>query len=315
MKNNENETQPNNEIDEILFEEQTKSYSILTLSIIIVASIGLIVGAWYIYKSYQNKNYDEVVVISADQDEIKTLPLDPGGMVVNNMDKDVYNTIDKNYKNNEKVEVLLPAAEEPINKKELLLAEMSPPVKQIDATSPAPVVPAAPAAPAAPDNKPEVVESPVTIEPKQKIAEPAIKSKPVIEQPQAPAKKKLEAKEAPTAIAQNSKSEEDSEEYIKPVTAVESKNKAKFASKPENFFKVQIASFKSVSDAEKEWKILTRKHPKILSSYQRYIVSKEIEGKGLFQRLQVGPFESESAAKKACSQFKEVGINCFIIKP
>ena len=298
MKNNENNDQQNEIMDEELFEEQTKSYSVATLSAIILVSAGLIAGAWYIYKSYQNKNYDEVVVVSADQEEIKVQPLDPGGMIVDNMDKDIYNTIDKNYKNNEKVEVLLPPSEEPIDKKDLLLADMSPSVKKMEE---APTPQDAPIPTAPPVAKTASVPAPET---KETIAKPLPKKAlPVVTPP------KLEE------ISSVASKAEEEVEYIKPVTKKESKQKPQFTKKPEASYKVQIASFKSASDAEKEWKILSKRFSKLLGSYQRYIVSKDIEGKGVFQRLQVGPFESESTAKKACSQFKEAGMKCFVVKP
>ncbi len=306
MKENDNNS--NEIMDEELFEEQTKSYSIVTLSVIILVSIGLIIAAWYIYKSYQTKNYDEVVVVSADQDEIKVQPSDPGGMVVNNMDKDVYDTIDKNRNKTEKAEILLPPAEEPINKKDLLLADMSPDVKKLEelpvaneatpiAQAPAPVVkieePKAPMV---------IAEDPKSIavsDSKMEHVQP-IKSTVVIKAPVVTPKEELAEK---------------TEEYIKPVTKKEPKSKPQFAKKLDKFYKVQIASFKSVSEAEREWKNISKRFSKVLNGYQHYIVSKDIEGKGIFQRLQVGPFESESDAKKACSSFKDSGMNCFIIKP
>ncbi len=277
-----NNEQQNEVTDEELFEEQTKSYSLITLAIIILSSIGLMVGAWYIYKSYQTKNYDEVVVVSADQDEIKAQPIDPGGMVVDNMDKDVYDTIDKNHKPSDKAEILLPPAEEPINKKDLLLADMSPAVKKLEEL---PVI----------DKAPPVTAPSPSVE----------KPKPAVIAPPAEPLKSIVIIKAP----------EKTEEYIKPVTKKESKNKPQFDKKMDKFYKVQIASFKSVSEAEREWKNMSRKFSKLLDGLQYYIVSKDIEGKGIFQRLQVGPFENEDSAKKACSNFKDAGMNCFIIKP
>ena len=310
MKENDNNIneQPKEIMDEELFEERTKSYSIVTLSIIILVSIGLMIAAWYIYKSYQTKNYDEVVVVSADQDEIKVQPSDPGGMVVNNMDKDDYDTIDKNRNKTEKAEILLPPAEEPINKKDLLLANMSPAVKKLEelpvANEPAPVAQAAPT-PVVKIEEPKALvmakEEPKVITASPKAEEKkSIKSTMVIKAPVVEPKEELTEK---------------TEEYIKPVTKKDPKSKPQFAKKLDKFYKVQIASFKSVSEAEREWKNMSKRFSKILDGYQYYIVSKDIEGKGIFQRLQVGPFESESDAKKACSSFKDAGMNCFIIKP
>lgn len=308
-------------IDEELFEEQTKNYSIVTLSIIILVSIGLMIGAWYIYKSYQTKNYDEVIVVSADDDEIKTQPADPGGMVVKNMDKDIYDNIDKHNKKTDKAEVLLPPAEEPIDKKDLFLADMSPAVKKldqaaevikeesVDVIAPAQETTTTEAAyeeklpeetvPDVTHGKPEVVISSSEVnseKPTETINVPVIK-------PADP--KKVEAKVMP----------KKTEEYIKPVTKKESKKKLEFVSKSDNSYKVQIASFKSVSDAEKSWKSMSKKYSNVLKGYKHYIVSKDIPGKGIFQRLQVGPFKDKELAQKACADFKDAGMNCFVINP
>jgi cell division protein FtsN len=287
-----NEQQQNEAIDQDLLETQGGGHGFVTLILIVLVIFVLAGGGWYLYKTYRNKNYDEVVVVAADKDEIKAQPLDPGGMVVDNMDKDIYNTIDKNYKEKEKLEVLLPPAEEPVDKKELLIAQMSPPVKEMDEK---------------PVEKPHpvpVVFTPLEMEIARQVTEKPKKH--VVAPPAVQEEVKIDA---PVHVAK------DSEEFIKPVTVKTAKAKPGIVKKKDKFYKVQIASFKSTSDAEKEWKILSKKHPSLLGEYQRFIVSKDIEGKGLFYRLQVGPFDMENDAKKACSQFKNVGMNCFIIKP
>lgn len=319
----ENTTKDQNQIiDEELFEEQTKSYSLATLSVIILVSIGLMVGAWYIYKSYQVKNYDEVIVVSADDDEIKVQPEDRGGMIVKNMDKDIYDTIDKTRKNNETVEILLPPSEEPIDKKDLLLSDMSPEVKKLKEP--------------AKDQKNEPVATPTkAIEKTDPMMAPKEESSQKVASPDAPktevtkpaiAPKEKAATSSVTIKAPEMKPKEikkttpkvepkKAEEYIKPVTKKESKKKPEFTQKSDNSYKVQIASFKSVSDAEKSWKSTSKRYSNVLKGYKHYIVSKDIPGKGIFQRLQVGPFMSKDSAQKACADFKDAGMNCFVINP
>lgn len=254
MKNN----QKNNKFDDLddsdIFLDSGKSCPTKTMFIWVIVLFIVILAGYFCYKSYSNNEYEEVIIISADEneDDNKAQPLDPGGMVVSNMDKDVYDSIDKTSKKNKaEVEVLLPPSEEPVDKKELTAKKVE------EAKS---------------DDNDASAETP----------------------------KKVTAK---------------NEDYIKPVTQTKSKKKNKFTKKPEKFYKVQIASFKSKKDAEKQWDLLSKRYKKLLSPYEHYIVSKDIEGKGIFQRLQVGPFENEAAARKACSEFKDTGLNCFIIKP
>lgn len=244
--------------------ESGKSYNITTLILIFIVAIGLMGTAWYIYNSYQDKPEGEILVISADMDEIKTKPVDPGGMVVDNMDKVVYDTIDKQIKDVPKGnEVILPPAEEPIDKKSLI-----------------------PSSEISENTNVSIIEEPkVVIEEKVKIDEVNI-----------------------------SKAAE--EEYIKPVVKKDNlKKPSKFSKKNDKSYKLQIASFKSRSDVEKEWNNLSKRFSKLLGEYSHYVVTKNIEGKGIFYRLQIGPFNNEEDASRACKSLKESGVNCFIVKP
>jgi cell division septation protein DedD len=250
-------------LNDDLFDEPVKKHSVGTLIVTCLAVVGLIGASWYIYDSYKEKNDNEMLLITAEQEEIKIQPLDPGGMVVENMDKSVYDSIEKKIDHSEtKVEVLLQPSEEPIDKKE------------------------------------ELVEVIPTNE--------AQKTVQIIEK-----KTNKAAADIETSTEEKWTKEE---EYIKPV-ATKSVAKPKFASKNERFYKIQLASFKSSSDAEKEWKNLSRKHSSLLKGYKHYVVSKDIAGKGLFYRLQVGPFKNADEARNACTQFKDAGVNCLIVKP
>ena len=252
-----------------------QGYKLITLIIVFLVATALTGAAWYSYNSYKDKPEGEILVISADTDEIKVKPLNPGGMVVNNMDKSVYDTIDGNYKDDEsKAERLLPPAEEPINKNTIIIAEQPPLVIE--------------------ENSDNVV----------------IIEEPVINNP-AP----LAADLLPS-VAVSADDPKLEEEYITAVASKDNlKKKASFNKKDEKFYKVQIASFKSLNDAKKEWENLSKRFPKLIAIYSHYIVSKNIEGKGIFHRLQIGPFENENEANRACSKLKDSGVNCFLIKP
>ena len=235
--------------------DANRSYNRVTIIALCFVFIGAIGCAWYFYNSSQDKTEGEMLVISADNDEIKVKPSDPGGMVVDNMDKVVYDTIDGQSKV-EKVEKILPPAEEPIDKSSLIVE-----IKPVEVVN---------------------VENNLTAE-------------------------------APTVIEEVAVVEE---EYIKPVAKKEASKKAsKFIKKDEKLYKVQIASFRSKADVEKEWSNLSRRFPKLVGKYNRYIVTKNIEGKGIFHRLHIGPFNNESEASMACKSLKDSGVNCFIVKP
>ena len=272
-KNNEYGHDPLDELrkdSEINSSNKSSSNMIVIASILVVATA--IAGvAWYMYSASQDLPEGEILVISADNEEIKTKPADPGGMVVDNMDKSIYDSIDTQAKNeDDKPTTLLPVAEEPVDRNMVILEE------QASVTKEGEILPEAVL----------LVEETVTdnIPESAKAVEPVIKPK---------------------------------EEYIKPVAKKDSPKKAiEFAKKDKkSFYKVQVASFRSSSDAEKEWANLSKRFPKLIGGYQHYVVAKDIEGKGVFYRLQMGPFTKETDARKACTQLKEVGKNCLLVKP
>lgn len=247
---------------EDLQKEESKKTNLLRITIIILLISFLVGVIFYIYNFYQDKNDGEMLIIAADNDEIKVAPSDPGGMIVSNMDKDIYDSLDENNKDDNKIERILPPAEEPLEKN-LLKSESSE-------------------------------------EPEQELEN---------------LKESNSATPEITASAENLEKSK-SEEYIAPIARLDNKTKTeKITAKNTKIFKVQLAAFKSKTDAEKHWKSILKRYPKIFSEYQHYIVDKNIPNKGIFQRLQVGPFENESDARDACKKFQEVGINCFIIKP
>ena len=248
--------------------ETHKSYNTTTLVAVFLVAVAITGTAFYVYNSYQDKPEGEVIVISADDNEIKVKPADPGGMVVDNMDKVVYDTINgtvtEEYEKNTK---LLPVAEEPIDRKELEAnQEPAPPQIVVEQV----II----------NNAPEIIVN-ETVE--------------VIE-------------EAPIET-------EAKPEYIAPVKKEVSSKVTKATPKQEKFYKVQVASFRSKLDAEKEWANLSKRFPKLIGKYNNYIIAKNIEGKGVFHRLQIGPFNSENEASSTCKSLKESGVNCFIVKP
>jgi cell division protein FtsN len=325
---NTNTEQLNNEIDEALLEESPRSSSLPKILALLFVLVG-VAGGWYYYTSVNKKNYNEVVIVAADDDEIKSKPSDPGGMVINNMDKDVYDALDKTQKNTNKTEILLPPAEEPINKKEILLSEMAIDIKKPvdDAVSsekeavkpvkieklPVPMDERSVDDVKLVEEKPVIAEKPVVIVAEKVPAKEKLTVKNLAHEkkPELVSAKPVEQKAAPVVLKAESK---EAEEFIQPVTKKEAKTKPNFAKVADKAYKVQIASFKTVLEAEREWKNLSKRY-KILKEFDYFIVSKEIEGKGVFQRLQVGPFANDDLAKKACQQFKEAGMSCFVIKP
>ena len=251
-----NNKNKHNSLDNLLADQHkdcSKGYSLSVLIAVFLVTISMAAICWYIYDSYQDKQNGEVLIISADDIEIKIEPEDPGGMIVDNMDKSVYDSIDgKSLEVNKAERVLLPA-EEPIDKNDYL----------------------------------EVVNT------KQVITS-----------------SDRQDNTAQELIIEDISEEKEINPALKEIT-----KKSKEIKKNKKFYKVQIASFKMRSDVEKEWEYLSNKFPKIIGNYRHYIVVKDIEGRGIFYRLQIGPFDDAVHARKACKLIKESNLNCFLIKP
>lgn len=251
------------EEDDDLFDEP-KDKKLFSAKLTIAVLVSLIIGgAIYFYNSYKDNQDNEMLLITVEPEEIKVQPIEPGGMVVENMDKTVYEAIEKKTDEDPKVEVILQPAEEPIDKKEILEEK-----KETEITDEVKL-----------DNIQE--------------QEPVVKDEP--------------------KPSKNNEEWDFGEEYIKPV-AKESAVKPKFAKAEVAGARVQLAAFKSSKEAEAQWKYLSKKHKNLFKSYDHYIVSKNIPGKGIFYRLQIGPFENANQASAACKKIKDSGINCFTVK-
>ena len=78
-------------------------------------------------------------------------------------------------------------------------------------------------------------------------------------------------------------------------------------------FFLQVGSLPSENEAEKELKRLKFKFKKLLSEWGVDIVQKDLGKKGVFHRIQVGPFPSKEKAQATCKNLSKQGGACFLI--
>lgn len=77
---------------------------------------------------------------------------------------------------------------------------------------------------------------------------------------------------------------------------------------------IQLGAFRSKEDVIKEWSNLKLKFKKYLASVE-YITEKvNIKSKGVFYRLKVGSFQSESKARSVCNNLNKMNQRCFYVK-
>jgi cell division septation protein DedD len=77
-------------------------------------------------------------------------------------------------------------------------------------------------------------------------------------------------------------------------------------------YRVQIASVKSEREAKAEWERFKSKYPVLLRKLNLTVARVDLDEKGVFYRLLIGPLPDKSAAKKFCQSAKERKIACLI---
>ena len=82
--------------------------------------------------------------------------------------------------------------------------------------------------------------------------------------------------------------------------------------KKEGFF-LQVGSLPSRQEAEKERGRLMHKFKTILANLSVDITEKDLGKKGVFHRIQVGPFKTKDKAQSLCKNLSNQGGACFLI--
>lgn len=284
--------------DDFDFDDEDEGGILRWASIVFVlAAIGGFVAlAWYAYQSgMQPVSEDEIPYVSAEEDALKEKPEDPGGWQFEHQDKSVYNQLAAGKGGAERpvAERILPAPEEPVERPrvEQILPEEFEREEVSSAKVETPIAPTpveeqtvAAAEPVA--QEPETIAAPE--QPVPAPAEPKEESKP-LEEP-APAPVVAEApKPAPTPPAPK-------------------------ATPATGDYMVQLGAFGSDADARAAWSKIESAHGSAFPTKSYHVQRADLGAKGVFYRLQVGPFESETAARKVCAYLSQHNQGCFPVK-
>jgi hypothetical protein len=84
--------------------------------------------------------------------------------------------------------------------------------------------------------------------------------------------------------------------------------------KRNTIYRVQIASVKSEREAKDEWTRLENKYPVLLRRLNLIVTRVNLNEKGVFYRLLIGPLPDKPAAKAFCQSAKVQKIACLIHK-
>lgn len=80
-------------------------------------------------------------------------------------------------------------------------------------------------------------------------------------------------------------------------------------------FRVQIGSYRSEAGALGGWNILRNTHGSLLRDLSPTIVSADLGARGVFHRLQAGPFVTRGAADTLCNSLKARNQGCLVVGP
>ncbi len=78
--------------------------------------------------------------------------------------------------------------------------------------------------------------------------------------------------------------------------------------------RIQLGALKSKAAARAEWELLKRANPQILGRLSAQTVRADLGGKGVFYRVEAGPFASPAEAAKICGRLKRRKIACFPVQ-
>ena len=79
-------------------------------------------------------------------------------------------------------------------------------------------------------------------------------------------------------------------------------------------YRVQLAALKTEADAKTAWKRLAAKYPDVLGSLALHLEKVDLGTKGIYYRVQAGPFTDKNAARDICTKLKPKGQPC-LVKP
>lgn len=75
---------------------------------------------------------------------------------------------------------------------------------------------------------------------------------------------------------------------------------------------VQLASVQSEARAKDEWNRLQDRHGELLGDMNLLLDRADLGERGIFFRLQTGPFPNRVTAKDMCSQLKAAALECIV---
>ncbi len=308
-------------------EKQAYKRQIFTILILVIMATAAGI-CWNMYSSYiaTKEPAKELVFLQADISPDKVRPENPGGMLVPNQDKTVYNRISADKNHDENVVISQPLMSEGyLNGKGTITEESEHGAKgEQDKT----VIYSPSQKPAESEQENEEIKEPVEQTTYKSLFSEIAKQNTEIKNDTEKAAEnvqkdvaeaanevknevKTEVKEVKEAVKTQKteavKTAEKQKEVIKPVLKVE---KPKSTS---GNWRVQLLSSGDKAAVSSSWEKIKRKHASILNGYESEIVPATVSGKTIY-RLRVKSFETRNDAAGVCQKLKAAKQDCVAIQ-
>ncbi len=267
---------------------QRRRPRLFTVLTVVIGGLALAAGAWYVSQALVKpggQSVGELPLLVADTAPVKIRPEDPGGAEVANRDKYVYKSLE-GEPSEQPVEQLLPAPEEPMAKP----VDSGPLIEPLPGVS----LEAMWAKPA-----PEPAPTP--------------KAAPAIEQPSSVEKETLAPPEqaAPESATTGTESllSETAPALVKDTAGVATAETAV------GTIWIQLAAMRDQPTATAEWARLMKGFPTVLGTLERRTERADLGAKGVWFRVQAGPFDDPAKAAAACKALAAQGGSCKVVEP
>ena len=266
---------------------------IIKVALLFIAIILLIIVSVKIIKSfYKDKitNINNIPLIRAQSKEIKILPTNTGGLVIDNLDINVYNVLDN--KDNKNVNPIVKKTQQNIETPELssnndIIIEQEMLANKINEINEEEIVDDLPK-----DEKQNIKAKEIVEDNDKKVPNIKINSKDNNIKTNIMDLEKLGNK----SLIINLKEHKDKKPSVK----------------------IQLLALKSRNSVIEYWEELNKKYKQLFNDKNYYIESVDLNNVGTIYRLQVGDFESYDLANNFCKEYIKVAnknrIDCIVIK-
>lgn len=231
-------------------------------------------------QEHAKQDINDLDVIKADSTPVKLVPEDRGGLQVPNTDKTVYEAISSSTRTAPPtVERLLPPPEEPIDrtKPEASKPSVTATAQKVEITS---------------------SESAKTIKPVEMTSETAMSAQ------------ENNTTSTPSRLPTKPLTAEDITR-VDPTKTLNTEQPTPQATG--GLYHVQLGAFKTPEEAQTSWKKIKEKFPRQLGVLESKIERKDLGEKGIFYRLQTGPFDNATKAKQLCTELTQLKQGCFFV--